>query len=145
MRVFVADGSAAVCLRLTAMLAETQGIEVVGSTGRSYDAARMIFDTCPDAVLLEVRLADGSGLDVLRQLKRDNPQLIVVMLTNYVTPQYRRECLNAQADWFLDKTREFDLITEVLASLFKKRTALAVQNASSPKPTTQQNVLGVRK
>ena len=122
-RVFVADSSSAVRTRLTAMLAETQGIEVVGHTGHSRGVARKICDTRPDAVLLEIRLADGSGLDVLRQLKQDNPQLIVVMLTNYVTPQYRRECLKAQADCFLDKTREFDRIAEVLVALFQKRAA----------------------
>lgn len=121
MKVFLADSSIAVRTRLTTMLAETTGIEVVGHAECSHDAARMISEAGPDAVLLEIRLADGSGLDVLRQLKRDNPKLIVIMLTNCVTPQYKRECFKAQADCFLDKTREFDRIAEVLASLCQKR------------------------
>lgn len=120
-KVFVADSSKAVRIRLTTMLAETKGIEVVGYAECSRHAARKIAEANPDAVLLDLRLSDGSGLDVLRQLKRDNPKLIVVMLTNYVTPQYQRECLKAQADCFLDKTREFDRIAEVLTGLCQGR------------------------
>ena len=59
----------------------------------------------------------GSGIDVLREIKQNNQTPLVIVLTNYPYPQYRRKCMDAGADFFFDKSTEFDKVTEVLKQL----------------------------
>ncbi len=65
-------------------------------------------------VILDIRMSDGSGIDVLPEIKKGNQSPLVIVLTNYPYPQYRRKCIEAGADFFFDKSTEFDKVTEVL-------------------------------
>ena len=115
MRVVLVDDSDVLRERLRAILGEIDGMEIVGEARYSLDAIDRIRELQPDAVILDIRLPNGSGIDVLQRIKRDNPSITVVMLTNYPYPQYRRKCLEAGADFFLDKSTEFDKLSKVLS------------------------------
>jgi DNA-binding NarL/FixJ family response regulator len=56
----------------------------------------------------------GTGLDVLRAVRPDHPDVKIVICTNFPYPQYRTECLSIGANHFLDKSKEFSLIPEIL-------------------------------
>ena len=71
-----------------------------------------------DAVVLDVTLPGRSGVEVLRDLRRQHPDLPVVMLTGHDDPVARRTCMDAGASGFLPKPLVFeDLRTEVRAHL----------------------------
>jgi DNA-binding NarL/FixJ family response regulator len=55
----------------------------------------------------------GSGIDVLENIKQNDSTLVVIVLTNYPNPVFRQKCLQAGADFFLDKSTEFDQIPEL--------------------------------
>ena len=59
-------------------------------------------------------MPNGSGIDVLKHIKKDNPDLIAIMLTNYPYPQYRKRSIERGADFFFDKSTEFEMVLEVL-------------------------------
>jgi DNA-binding NarL/FixJ family response regulator len=59
----------------------------------------------------------GSGLDVLRAVRPDHPGLRFLVCTNYANSQYRDECISAGADFFLDKSSEFEKIPAILRQL----------------------------
>ena len=73
----------------------------------------------PDAVILDIRLPRKSGIEVLRDIKKDKPSPVVIILTNYPYPQYQKECTEAGADYFLNKSTEFNKIADVLKNLTK--------------------------
>jgi DNA-binding NarL/FixJ family response regulator len=50
-------------------------------------------------------------------MKRERPAATVIVLTNYPDPQYREECLDAGADYFLHKATEFDKVGEILGRM----------------------------
>src|ERR1041385_49410 len=52
--------------------------------GRAAEALKNFNAELPDAVLLDIDLPDGSGLDVLREIKREHPEVIVIMITGNV-------------------------------------------------------------
>jgi DNA-binding NarL/FixJ family response regulator len=54
---------------------------------------------------------------VLETVKKDRPVPLVIMLTNFAHEQYRQKCLQLGADYFFDKSTEFDRVTEVLRKL----------------------------
>ena len=114
LKVYVVDDSELVRERLIDMVSEIEGVEVVGGAGDLRGAEASIRQLRPDAVILDIRLPDGSGITLLRHMKRERPAATVIVLTNYPYPQYREECLDAGADYFLYKATEFDKVGEIL-------------------------------
>jgi DNA-binding NarL/FixJ family response regulator len=65
-------------------------------------------------VILDLQLEDGSGLDVLKAVHPSASALHVAVLTNYATDQHRRACMDAGAEYFLDKSSDFPRIREIV-------------------------------
>ena len=112
-KIFIADDSLIVRERLVTMLDELAGIEIVGQAENVAEAISAIRQLQPDVVILDIRMPGGSGIDVLRTIKQDETAPIVIILTNYPYPGYRQKCMNAGADFFLDKSIEFDQIPKL--------------------------------
>ncbi len=119
-RVFVVEDSALIRERLLSMLGGMSGVEVVGSSETASDAIARILAARPDVVVLDVKLKASSGIEVLRAIKRRMAAVAVIMLTNYATEEFRRKCLEVGAEYFLDKTNEFERLCPLLEQL--KRT-----------------------
>jgi len=117
MRVFVVDDSALLREQVIGLLSVIVGIEIVGQAQYALEAFHAINELQPDVVTLDIHLIGGSGIDVLRRIKRLDPAPIVIMLTNSTTPPYRRKCVKAGADFFLDKSTEFENVREIILSL----------------------------
>ena len=117
LRVFIVDDSAVIRERLEAMLSELKGIGIIGQAKGSTEAEEAIPKLKPDVVILDIRMHGGNGIEVLKNIKKDKNPPLVMMLTNYPYPQYRKKCKDAGADFFFDKSSEFDKITEVLKKL----------------------------
>ncbi len=120
MKVFIADDSKIVVERLADLLRDVRGVEVAGQAGDALEAVRCIRQVNPDAVILDLQMPGGSGLDVLRAIRPDHPGLCVLICTNYPYPQFREECLSAGANYFLDKSTEFEKIPDILRELLGK-------------------------
>jgi DNA-binding NarL/FixJ family response regulator len=112
-KVFIADDSLIVREHLVAMLDELAGIETVGQAENVAEAISGIRILQPDVVILDIRMPGGNGIDVLQNIKQDEVAPMVIILTNYPYPGYRQKCLQAGADFFLDKSTEFDQIPEL--------------------------------
>ena len=119
MKVFIADDSAIVRESLTDMLSELPEIEIIGQAEDGLQATNIITKLNPDVVILDIRMPRGNGIDVLQNIKKNNPALIVIMLTNYPYPQYRKKCMDLGADFFFDKSTEFEKVTEVCKQLIQ--------------------------
>ena len=117
MRVLIADDSDAIVERLAVLMAEMEGIELVGRAGTVGDASRSIRQLEPDVVILDLHMPGGSGFDVLAGLKADGRAPVVIVLTNHPHPQYRDRCLQSGARFFLDKSTEFEKVVEILGDL----------------------------
>jgi DNA-binding NarL/FixJ family response regulator len=116
-RVFIADDSLIVREHLVTMLDELTGLEIVGQAENVAEAINGILERQPDVVLLDIRLTGGSGIDVLQTILRDEPVPVVIILTNYPYSAYRQKYLQAGADFFLDKSTEFDQIPKLFEGI----------------------------
>ena len=123
MRVLIADDSAVVVERLITLLSELPEVEIVGEAQTSGEATERIRQLQPDVVILDIRMPGGSGIDVLETVKKFVPAPIVVMFTNFPYPQYRERCLRAGADFFFDKSTEFDQMIGVFRSVLCRHSA----------------------
>ena len=112
--VFIVDDSAVVRDRLAQMISELPGVTVVGHADIAFEAIQEIRRLRPDCVVLDISMPGGSGMYVLETVKRENPELTVIMLTNFAHDQYRQKCLQLGADHFFDKTTEFEKVLDIL-------------------------------
>lgn len=119
MRVFIVDDSAIVRVRLKAMFSEIPGIEIVGEAANARDAIKDIRKLKPDVAIVDIRMPGGNGIDTLKNIKEMKQAPMVIILTNYPYPQYRNKCMEAGADFFFDKSSEFEKVMEVLEQLIQ--------------------------
>src|SRR5262245_289452 len=119
MKVFIADDSSSVSQRLADLLEEIPGAQLVGCAGTVPEAIRGIDRTNPDALILDMQMPGGTGLDVLRAVRADHPCLQVLIFTNYPHAKYREECLSLGANFFLDKSAECERILPILRQLVR--------------------------
>jgi len=122
MRVFIADDSEVVVERLADLLQEIPGVQLVGRANDGSQAIRSIGEMNPDAVILDLQMPGSSGLEVLRAVRRTHPSLCVLICTNFPYPQYRKECIAAGANFFLDKSAEFERIPAIFRDLIAHET-----------------------
>jgi two-component system, NarL family, response regulator DevR len=116
-RIFLVEDSAIIRERLLRLLDGLDGVEVIGHADNATDAVAGIVASAPDVVVLDIKLKNGSGIEVLRHIKHRLPRITVIMLTNYATGEYRRRCFEAGAQYFLDKTNEFQKLQSILDQL----------------------------
>jgi DNA-binding NarL/FixJ family response regulator len=117
MKVLIADDSEIVRERLAYLLGDVEGIEIVGQAEDAVEGRNLAEALRPDVAILDVRMPRGSGVDVLRALKRDNPAATVIILTNFIDPEARQLCMAQGADYFFDKSIEFEQAVAVLRGM----------------------------
>jgi DNA-binding NarL/FixJ family response regulator len=117
MKVLIADDSEIVRERLAYLLGDVEGVEIVGQAEDAVEGSNLAEALKPDVAIVDVRMPRGSGVDVLRSIKRDNPSATVIILTNFVDPEARALCMAQGADYFFDKSIELDQAVAVLREL----------------------------
>ena len=118
LQIFLIEDSAEIREALTQTL-ESSGRMVVAGYADNADDAIAALDREPiDAVVIDLHLREGSGLQVLAHLAESgNPRHILrIVLTNHNAPMFRRATEKLGADYFLDKSMEFERAVEILAS-----------------------------
>jgi DNA-binding NarL/FixJ family response regulator len=86
-RVLVADDHEVVRSGLKSLVSGTE-IRVVAEAGTGEEAVRVAAQQEADVILLDIRMPDGDGLTALAQLKKNHPDIPVLMLTTYDNPTY---------------------------------------------------------
>ncbi|MCC2962025.1 response regulator transcription factor [Massilia sp. IC2-278] len=102
-RVFIADDHAIVREGLKQILAEQRDIVVAGEAENGLDAVKLFRRAKPHVMLLDISLPDRNGIEVLKQIKDDKPELAVLMLSMHREDQYAIRALKAGAAGYLTK------------------------------------------
>ena len=106
-------------------LLERRGIEIVASVGSGEDAIRLVRKTTPDVILLDLRMPEISGLDVLKVLSDQKPDIPVVMLTTSAEEQDLAAALRRGARGYLMKDMEPDELVIALRDIVAGNTIVA--------------------
>jgi len=117
MKVVIVDHSAIIRERLEAMLSEVPQVETIGQAEDQLEAQKLVRKLNPEVVILDISMPGGSGIGLLREIKKGQQPPLVIVLTDQSYPLYRKKCLDAGADFFFDKSTEFDKVAEVLKQL----------------------------
>jgi DNA-binding NarL/FixJ family response regulator len=113
-RVFLLDDHEVVRRGLAALLESTEDIVVVGESGSAQEATRIIPALRPDVAVLDARLPDGSGVDVCRDVRSQDPTIKALMLTSYQDDEALFNAIMAGASGYLLKqVRGTDLLEAI--------------------------------
>jgi DNA-binding NarL/FixJ family response regulator len=88
---------------LAGAFAQAEGFDVAGQAGSVEDGLVLAREVSPDVVVTDVRLPDGSGLDVVRALRKENKQVGLVVLTMYAGDEQLFAAMDAGASGFVGK------------------------------------------
>ena len=89
--------------------------------GTLGEARRRLLGVSPDAVLLDLRLPDGDGLELLGELRAGHPETPVVILTAYGDVDTAVRALKAGAEDFFEKPFELEALALILERLVEKK------------------------
>jgi DNA-binding NarL/FixJ family response regulator len=121
LKIYLVEDSPIVLERLERMIGEIGGASAVGHASGADEAIRGILQARPDAVVLDLKLASGSGFDVLRAVHEQAPSIEIYMLSNFAAEPYRRLAERLGAREFFDKSTEFHRVRDVLAARAAER------------------------
>jgi DNA-binding NarL/FixJ family response regulator len=116
MKIYLVEDSELIRARLRHIVDEVPGATVVGESDNEEHAVARIALTRPDVVVLDLRLARGSGFELLRRIRPLWRDLRIIVLTFNSAPPYRRQCKALGADLFLDKARDIEHLAAHLAA-----------------------------
>jgi DNA-binding NarL/FixJ family response regulator len=112
--VFLLDDHEVVRKGLRALLEACEDIEVVGEADTVADALISIPATQPDVAILDVRLPDGSGVEVCREVRSNSPAIACVMLTSYADDEALIASIMAgAAGYVLKQVGSLDLLDTI--------------------------------
>lgn len=116
LKILIVDDHAVVRAGLKQILAETQDMKVTGEAGSGSEALKMALHGSFDLVLLDISMPDMNGLDVLKELHKEDEALPILMLSMYPEEQYAIRALKAGAKGYLTKESAPD---ELIAAIRK--------------------------
>jgi len=118
-RVAIIEDSRNIRQRLVQLVEDLGSMQVVGEADSEASAVALCRDMAPDAIILDLKLATGTGIGVLKTMRyatAENKPVIIV-LTNFPSPAFERAARALGADWFLDKSSEFHQLRGLLLGL----------------------------
>jgi two-component system, NarL family, response regulator DevR len=116
LRVLLVDDHEVVRGGIASLLKATEDIVVAGEAGTVRDAVEEADRTRPDVVVMDVRLADGSGIEATREIKSRRPQTQVLMLTSFADDEALFASIMAGASGYvLKQVRGGELVRAIRA------------------------------
>jgi len=122
LKVLIVEDSEVVTKRLRTLLKDLPEVSVVGEAINGTEALAIHNVMHPDVVLLDIKLPGMNGVEVLKEIKQMNSNTTVMMLTNYSDLHHRKRCKEAGADYFFDKSIEFEKVPDALTHIYSRRS-----------------------
>ena len=116
-RVYLVEDSPILTKLLIGLLEADPGVLVIGQADNAHAATAGIVELRPDAVVLDLHLREGNGIDVIRALRQTGTAPTCIVLTNHSGLPYRKAALDAGAHHFFDKSTEIPLMLTLIRKL----------------------------
>jgi two-component system response regulator DegU len=121
MKIVIADDSSLLRDRLNGLLNTLKNISMVYEAKNGTEAIRLIMEKEPDLAILDIRMPEMNGIEVLKKIAELGLKSKVCMLTSYPYKQYREKCFAAGALYCFDKNQSMDGLMEVVSTLANEK------------------------
>jgi DNA-binding response OmpR family regulator len=113
-KILVVDDEVKMCFTLTKLFELSNYSVAVAHNG--LEALDKIDSFQPHCMLLDIRMPKMSGVEVLKKVRQEHPEIVVIMTTAVVTEESRKECLDAGAVEYLIKPIDFKELLKIIQS-----------------------------
>ncbi|KZS46627.1 DNA-binding response regulator [Paenibacillus glucanolyticus] len=143
MRILIVDDEPLVRIGIKSAIDwEAQGVDIVGEAGDGEEALRMITETVPDVVLLDIKMPKMDGIEVLRAMKERQLPVQAVVLSSFDDITYVKEALKLGAFDYFHKPdmneRELTAMLKSIREQFGSQQAPARTGANAPGSRKEQ-------
>ena len=108
MRVILADDSELILVRLQQMLSTFPQAELLGSYIDGLQTLNAMKKQKPDLAIIDIKMPWMSGLDVLKEIRKEDKNIKIILLSFYSSDYYRQMASQLGADYFFSKSDEFE-------------------------------------
>ena len=120
MRVLLADDSVLILEWLQDTLGLNKQVEIVGSFKNGIDTLKALKTLKPDLAIVDFKMPGLNGLEVLKEIRKENKILKFIILTYYSLDNYRQVAMQAGADYFFSKVDDFEKVSIVVEEMVAK-------------------------
>lgn len=141
-RVLIVDDDPLVCESLKLLLSKKEDMVVEGTVGNGLEAVERIRalsknqSTLPDVVLMDIQMPEMDGIEATGWIKKEFPQVRIMMLTTFEDEHNIRRALLAGAEGYLVKSSEVSSMAEKIKALFSGTAVLdqkALEELTKPR------------
>jgi DNA-binding NarL/FixJ family response regulator len=122
LRIFLVEDAASVRRKIALLFSAIADVLIVGEAEDGATALAAIRKHGADVAVVDLRLAGGSGIDLIAALTQTMPSVVTIALTNHSGPAFRAACKTAGAPFCFDKTAEFDVACRTVEALASTRS-----------------------
>ncbi|MCA6474292.1 MAG: response regulator transcription factor [Chitinophagaceae bacterium] len=122
LNVLLVDDVNIVLQKMKMFLSIVPSVNRVDTADSADQAYSLLESNQPQLVVLDVNMPGTSGIDMLKKIRSsERPRPVVVMLTNQKEKIYKDTCLSLGADYYMDKSKDFLCLPEIIRELSAKR------------------------
>lgn len=114
MTILSVDDAPVIAKQLKYILKEIDNINYLGNADSLKKAHDVITNTKPDIVILDLKLKEENGIELLQFLRENYPKIKTIVLSNQNDTFYKNKCKQMGALFFLDKSYEFDKLIDCI-------------------------------
>ncbi len=113
LRLLIIDDSKLINEKLRELLSEIKNLEIVDEALNGFEGVEKYWKYKPDIVILDIKMPKLNGIEVLQNIRRINSPVKIIVLTNYDNQYFKEACLGEGADYFLDKSTDFEKVYNI--------------------------------
>lgn len=117
MKVLIADDSVLILERLREMLCLNKLVELVGVYHDGNETLEALRTLQPDVAIVDIKMPGLTGLEVLKEIRKENTSLKFIILTFHATEYYRQKAFSSGTDYFFSKVDDFEKVSQVIKEL----------------------------
>jgi DNA-binding NarL/FixJ family response regulator len=114
MKILSVDDAPIIVKQLNCILSEIDNVNYIGNAINIKQAHEMIITYKPDIVIIDLKLKEENGIDLLEFINKNYKKIKPIVLSNQNDSFYKSKCMQMGAMFFLDKSYEFDKLIDCI-------------------------------
>lgn len=115
----IVEDQESMCEKIAETISLIPGLQLVAKSKSGKEAISLFNKLEPDIVILDIRLNDISGIEVLYEMRKNNINIPVIIFTQFENKRYEEKCLSLGATYYLLKKNGLEELKDALNRVIK--------------------------